>query len=102
VVSDQAGRFRKDTSGVGELSDGEEHNLELERDRRAVKTLATRISLLIDREAVDGCFLATDPRINQCLLDELEPAARAKVQKNIPANLSKLKPAELLERFHEE
>ena len=101
AVTDQAGRFRRELSVGGMLSDGEEHHLGLERRRRAIKTLATRVSRLIDREAVDGCFLAADPRINQCVLEAMHPAARAKVQKNILANLSKLRPPQLLERFHE-
>jgi hypothetical protein len=102
IVTDQTGRFREVLSFGGGASDGEEHNLVLERDRRAVKTLANRVSRLIDRENVDGCFLAADPRINQCLLDEMDSTARAKVEKNIEANLVKLKPDELLQRFHEE
>src|SRR5262245_52286363 len=79
------GRFRKEPAGS--LSDGEEHNLELQRRRHAVKTMARGIGELIQRERPDGCYLAADARINQSLLDEMAPAARAKIQKNISANL---------------
>jgi hypothetical protein len=98
-VTDDAGRFRKEPAVVGALSDGEEHNLELQRRHQAVKTLARGIGELIQRERVDGCYLAADSRINEPLLNEMMPAARAKIQKNISANLSKLAPEEIRKRF---
>lgn len=98
-VTDAAGRYRKEPAVVGALSDGEQHNLDLERRQRALKALAQNITELIHREQVDGCYLAADARINQPLLDAMDPAARAKIQKNVPANLSKLDLEELRERF---
>jgi len=93
------GRYRNEPAAAGALSDGEEHNLELQRRHQAVKTLARGISELIQRERLDECYLAADARINQPLLDEMDPAARAKIQKNISANLSKHSPEEIRERF---
>lgn len=98
-VTDAAGRFRKEPAVVGALSDGEEHHLDLERRHRALKTLAHDITELIRREQVNGCYLAADPRINQPLFDALDSDARAKIQKNIPANLNKLDLQELRKRF---
>jgi hypothetical protein len=98
-VTDQAGRFRKEPAIRGALSDGEEHDLDLERRHRAVKTLAERLAELIRREETQGCYFAADPRINQSILDELDEVTRAKIEKNVLANLSKLGPEELRERF---
>jgi len=98
-VTDQAGRFRKEPAVVRALSDGEEHNLDLERRNRTVRMLAETITTLIAQEHVPNCYLAADARINQSLLGEMDQLTRQKMQKNIPANLSKLDPEELVERF---
>ena len=67
-----------------------------------MKTLAERISGLINQEKADSCYFAADPRINQPILDEMDATARGKIQKNILANLSKLDPEEISKRFCEE
>lgn len=104
-LSDQAGQFRKgskrNSEGLSALSDGEQHNIDLERRRRAVKALARRISELVEREGVGSCYLAADTRINQLLLDEMQAPTRKKIAKNVPANLSKLSPDEVLQHFSE-
>src|SRR5947207_6255622 len=66
-LTDQAGQFRKGTSGTegpSALSDGEQHNLDLERRRRAIKSLAQQISELIERNKVNEVYFAADRRIN--------------------------------------
>jgi hypothetical protein len=99
-LTDQFGRFAKvPTTAVGAHSDGEEHNLELERRHRAIKTLGTWLGELIEQEQPEVCYFAADSRINQPLLDAMEPGARNKIQINIQANLSKLRPDELLRQF---
>ncbi|HEX5222912.1 MAG TPA: host attachment protein [Verrucomicrobiae bacterium] len=98
-VTDQAGRYRKEPAVAGALSDGEEHNASLERRNRTVRMLAETITTLMAQEHVLACYLAADPRINQSLLGEMDQRTRSKIQKNIPANLSKLEPEELVERF---
>lgn len=103
-LTDQAGRFRRSLAhneGQSALSDGEQHNIDLERRRRAVKTLAQRINELLDREHTEEFYLAADKRINQQLLEEIPAANRAKLQKNVPANLSKLSTEELVKHFCE-
>ena len=78
-VSDLSGRFPRGTgaaSGAGAMSDGERHNIELER-----------------------CFLAASREINHQLLDELESGSRAKVAKLVAADLTKTDKSELLRHF---
>ncbi len=103
-LTDQAGQFRKNpgaSEGASALSDGEQHNIDLERRRRAVKVLAQRLNLLLEREQADVCYLAADSRINQPILDELPRPSRAKIQKNVTANLTKLSQEELIRHFCE-
>ena len=98
-VTHQAGQFRKEPAVTGKVSDAKEPNLNLERRNRTVRMLAETITTLIAQEHVPNCYLAADPRINQSLLGEMDAQTRLKIQKNIPANLSKLEPEELVERF---
>ena len=98
-LTDSIGRFRKEPAIPGAQSDGEEHNLELERQNRTVKMLAEVVSELIAQEHAANWYFAADARLNQSLLDEIDPVTRTKIQKNIVANLSKLDPEELVERF---
>ncbi len=101
-LSDQAGRFRKGHSeGPSALSDGEQRNLDLERRRRAMKTVARRIGELLRREPVEGCYLAAGTEIHKALLCELDQASRARIQKNVTANLTRLKPSEIVQYFCE-
>ena len=48
---------------------------------------------------VERCLLAASREINHQLLEELEPLVRAKIEKNIPADLTKLERAEILGHF---
>ena len=103
-VTDQAGQFRKGASaseGPGTPSDGEQHNLDLQRRRRAAKALAGRIDELLESEDVDGCYLAADARINPTILSEMAERTRAKVEKNVTANLSKASVEEVIKHFCE-
>jgi hypothetical protein len=101
-VSDLSGRFPRRTGGAraaGAMSDGERHNIELESRKRFVKQLAHRLNILARNPDIDRCFLAASREINHPLFEELEPQVRAKVTKNIPADLTKLGQAEILSRF---
>ncbi len=105
-VSDQAGQFRRGVptaaEGATAMSDGEQHNMDLERRRRALKTVARRVSDLVNREkGADGLYFAADAQINRAILDELDAGARAKLQKNVTANLTKLDSAQIIQHFSE-
>jgi hypothetical protein len=103
-VTDQAGQYRRggpNGEGATPLSDGEPHNLDLERRRRALKTVAKRISQLLSVEDVDGCYLAADSQINKAILAEMDERTRAKIQINIAANLTRLSPLQVAEHFRQ-
>lgn len=98
-VSDLAGRFGKGGGPSAGASAGERHNIQIEHRKRLVKRLAERLNRLIHGTGVDGCYLAASKEINHQIVDELEAHVRAKIEKNIPADLTKLSKAALLKRF---
>jgi Protein required for attachment to host cells len=100
-VSDLSGRFPRGTGtkAGGAMADGERHNIELETRRRLVRQLAQRLNTMARGQQIERCFLAASKEINHQLLEELDPQLRAKIEKNIPADLTKLERAEILRRF---
>ena len=101
-VTDFSGRFPR---GLGNrnfgqaMSDGERHNIEIEQRKRIVRRLAQRINQLALAREVDSCLLAASREINQQLIAEIDPRVRAKIQRNVPADLTKIARADLLRRF---
>jgi len=101
-VTDLSGRFPRNTgvsNATGAMSDGERHNIELESRKRMVRQLAQRLNALARSKEVERCLLAASREINPQLLEELEPQVRAKIEKNLAADLTKLDRAEILRRF---
>jgi hypothetical protein len=100
-VSDLSGRFPRGASvrSVSAMADGERHNIELESRKRFIRQLAQRLNVLARSQDMDRCFLAASKEINHPLLEELEPQVRAKITKNVPADLTKIAQAEILSHF---
>ena len=101
-VTDLAGRFPHSAGAAntrGARSDGERHNIELESRKRLVRELAQRLNTLVRSKEVERCLLAASREINHQLLEELEPPVRAKIEKNVHADLTKLERAEILQHF---
>ncbi|HZR17048.1 MAG TPA: host attachment protein [Verrucomicrobiae bacterium] len=100
-VSDSSGRFPRRTGAraAGAMSDGERHNINLEARKRFIRDLANRLNQLARKPDFDRCFLAASKEINHPLFEELDPRVRAKIAKNIPADLTKFGRAEILSRF---
>jgi hypothetical protein len=101
-VSDLAGRFPKGagrSNGSGAMSDGERHNIELEQRKRLVRQLAQRLNALVRPPEVERCLVAASREIHHQLLDALEPQVRAKIEKDISADLTKVERAEILGHF---
>ena len=101
-VSDLSGRFPRSaglSGSAGAMSDGERHNIELESRKRMVRQLAQRLNALARTPEFDSCLLAASREINHQLLEELEPSVRAKIEKIVPADLTKLERAEILRHF---
>ena len=100
-VSDLSGRFPRGSGlkETGAMSDGERHNIELETRKRFIRKLAQRLNMLARNQDVEQCFLAASKEINHPLLEELEPQVRAKIAKNVSADLTKLERTDILRHF---
>ena len=100
-VSNQSGRFPRGTGlkAAGAMSDGERHNIELESRKRLVRQMAQRLNSLARQDEVERCYLAASREINRQLVEELEPKVRAKIAKNVPADLTKVEQTEIMRHF---
>jgi len=100
-VTDQAGQFRRKIGrrGGAASSDGEPHNMMLEKRKRGVRKMAGKIESLMQDPEIEQCFLAASREIMNPLLQELSPSSRSKIGRNIPADLMKVSKAELLNKF---
>ena len=98
-VSDQAGRYHAPAGGKMSTPFGERHNIDLEQRKRLVRELADRLEGVLNRPGVEACLLAASKEINHQILESLTGAARAKIEKSLAMDLTKLEPAQLLERF---
>ena len=100
-VTDLSGRFPRGAGQPGgfAMSDGERHNIALESRKRLVRQLAHRVNALARPREIECCLLAASREINHPLLAELEPQVRSKIEKNVPADLTKLERQEILSHF---
>ena len=101
-VSDFSGQFPRRSGPAksgGAMSDGERHNIHLEKRKRGVRKLAGKLDSLMQDPTIEQCFLAASREIMNPLLEELSPGARSKIGMNIPADLMKASKVELLRQF---
>ena len=98
-LSDLGGRYLSPTMGKWASPWGERHNIELEQKRRLIKQVAHALTDLLRRNGADGCYLAASKEINHQILAELPREARAKIEKIVPCDLTKVERAELLRHF---
>jgi len=102
TLTDQAGQFAGGSRVAGashDIATGERHNIGLEQRRRWIRMLAERCNQVLRRSDLDVCWLAAGRELNHQLLAELSHDARAKIEKNVPANLTKTEKTELLSHF---
>jgi hypothetical protein len=94
-VTDLAGRFP--TSGTPGASNGENHNMRGENERRLIRLVAEKIGELVQGERF--WYLAAGEGINGRLLDHLGPATRGSLTKNVTADLVKMPKQQVLDYF---
>jgi hypothetical protein len=97
-LTDSAGRNRSPASRMATTM-GEQHNLKLELRKRLVKQLAGKLNALLRPDDFDHCFFAASKEINHQILAELPDRVRAKIVKNIQADLTKAGRSDLLKHF---
>ena len=99
-LSDIAGRFTGG-GGKGEVAKGygEPHHLESETRKKLEKMIAMDINALIEKERPENWYLAATEKINKEIIKNLEPKIKAKMDKNIPVDLTKTSKSEILSHF---
>jgi hypothetical protein len=103
TVTDDAGQYRKSKGRFavnGDRSDGEQHNIWLENERRSVKEIAERLSALLADGQFESCYLAAPGEFNKKILEHLSPQARSKIQKNLQCDLVNAPRNEILQHFN--
>jgi len=94
IVTDKQGHYEGPFGG--ESGDG--HKLELEIVNRLLKLLANEINRIVLKENVK-CFLVFPKIYNSDLLLHLDDRVKSKIEKNIEANLVKLSPQEIMDKY---
>jgi hypothetical protein len=97
TVSDQAGRFRSDSS-PGSAS-GEDHGLAQEHEKRYLADVAKGINQLVTSEGAESWALAAPQAINGRLIDLLDPAVAERLRQNLKMDLCKQPILEIQKRF---
>lgn len=94
-VSDRKGNF----SSVRGSGSGEDHNIEIEEDRRRIKEIAKQISESLKKHTHKCWYFAAPKAINNKIVELLDSSAKDKMQKNLHSDLTKTNENELLEHF---
>ncbi len=81
------------------MSIADRQDLKLEKQRRAIHSVAQELNGLLTGDEFDTCWLAAGKGIFPTLLDSLRPAARAKVKRSLHLDLTKSHPDEVLGHF---
>jgi len=72
------------------MGSGERHNIETETEKRLIKLIAKNIDVIIAGEKCGVWHLAAAKKINRQVIDKLRPEVKAKLDKNITADLTKI------------
>ncbi len=101
-VTDAEGSFcRGGGKGGTATGSGEPRNLELEVEKKVIRRIADDINLLVEKEGCAKWYLAAGDRINNQILENLDPSSKAKLDKNIRADLTKCDKSKILSHFED-
>jgi hypothetical protein len=98
-VTDQAGRFPGSGANGNAMAQGEDHNAMLEVRKRLLKQLTERLNTVLRNEPCDYWYLSASKEIHPRVMETLSQDVRARLRKNLPADLTKFEGQELLARF---
>ncbi len=89
-VTDAEGSFcRGGGKGRTATGSGEPRNLELEVEKKVIRRIADDINMLVRKEGCAKWYLAAGDRINNQIVEYLDPSIKGKLDKNIRADLTK-------------
>ena len=98
--SDQFGNFGgavgKSAAATGF---GEAKNIAIEKEKRLVRNIAQSINKIIKTDHCDSWYMAAVKAINNQVVSFLDSEVKAKLEKNIPADLTKTPKSEIIARF---
>jgi hypothetical protein len=98
-VTDQAGAFPSGgTAGQGN-SIAERMTFEAENETRIFRVIAAEITSLVNQRRPEQWSFAAPSEINGAILDHLKPEIRTRLEQNVPRDLVKVEPADLLAHF---
>jgi hypothetical protein len=98
-ITDSAGRRAAPAGRMGGATMSDGHNLELETRRRLTRQIAQKIELLAGQSGAELCWLAAHKEILRPVLELLSGPVRARVEKSVPNDLTKLEPKDVLAHF---
>lgn len=99
-LTDRSGNFGEGVgTGVAATGHGEAHNMETENQKRLIKLIAGDINAVITTEGCARWDLAAARAINSQVVENLDPVVKAKLHKNITADLTKTAKSEILGHF---
>ena len=99
-LSDTSGRFAMGGGKNGAAKGyGEPHNIELEMEKKAAKLISNDINAIIKKEGSPKWYLAASKMINSQILENLEAEVKAKLDKNITSNLTKIDKSDIMKHF---
>lgn len=94
-VSDQQGNFQ----GVGASGSGEDHNIELEEERRRIKEIAKEVNNAVHHHNNAPWYFAAPKAINNQIVELLDPSVKRNMVMNLHSDLTKIPDDQLLEHF---
>ncbi|PNV82764.1 MAG: hypothetical protein C0627_08305 [Sulfurimonas sp.] len=94
-VSDQHGNFK----GVGASGFGEDHNIELEWERRRIKEIAEQISQVLQNHTHELWYFAAPKAINNQIVELLNDESKKSMKINLHSDLTNIPNNKLLEHF---
>ncbi len=78
---------------------GEPHSMTLQTEKKMLKLIAKDINSLLKKEKYEQWYFAAPKEINGRIIENLNPDEKAKLGKNIQADLTKFGKAEILSHF---
>ncbi|MGE5894950.1 MAG: host attachment protein [bacterium] len=99
TLTDQAGSFGLSGGKTGVKGYGEPHNIELETEKRITKRIAKSINEIVSKEGYGAWYLAAPKTINSKIVEHLDHSVKAKLDKNISADLTKVSKSEIAGYF---
>ncbi|MBF0506314.1 MAG: host attachment protein [Nitrospirae bacterium] len=98
--TDAEGSFCRGEGKAGVATgSGEPHNLGIEIEKRVIMRIAKDINTLVAKEGYPKWYLAAGERINNQIVENLDPSIKAKLDKNVRSDLTKTDKSEILNHF---